>query len=83
MPTVGEQVHYVAYGSPVRPDGTQQFASVCRAAIVTEVSLDASGSGRGYLVGLCVLNPTGIFFHPESVFDDSDAQVGGTWHELH
>jgi hypothetical protein len=71
-PSVGRIVHYVSYGSPVRADGTQAFASECRAAIITEV--DALG-----LVGLCVLNPTGQFFN-RGVEQDEDAHAGGTWH---
>lgn len=50
-PTINERVHYVARGSA---DG--RFPSVCRAAVVTEVGLNKA-------VGLCVLNPTGFFFH--------------------
>ena len=52
QPSVGRIVHYVSHGSPVNDDGTQAYASECRAAIVTEV-------GKGNKVGLCVLNPTG------------------------
>lgn len=58
-PTVGRVVHYVSHGSPVRPDGTQAYVATCRAATVTEVNLE-----EPYQVGLCVQNPTGLFFHP-------------------
>lgn len=51
-PTVGRAVHYVARGSA---DGF--FPAVCRSAEITEVD----DMGR---VGLCVTNPTGLFFHP-------------------
>ena len=71
IPTVGRIAHYVSYGSPIRPDGTQKFASECRAAVVTAVHDEET-------VTLCVLNPTGIFFHP-CVLDDT-GQLGGTWH---
>lgn len=37
LPGIGDRVHYVAHGTPIRPDGTQAYASVCRAAIVTQV----------------------------------------------
>lgn len=72
-PSVSRDVHYVARGSA---DG--MFPSACRAAKVTEV--DAQDVSR---VGLCVLNPTGLFFH--SLADggcrqDEDSKVGGTWH---
>lgn len=36
-PSVGRIVHCVSHGSPVREDGTQAYASKCRAAIVTDV----------------------------------------------
>jgi hypothetical protein len=52
-------VHYVAHGTPIRPDGTQAFPPACRSATVTEV--DPEDSTR---VGLMVANPTGLFFHP-------------------
>lgn len=37
MPAVGQIVHYVSYGTPVRADGSQAYTSRCRAAIITEV----------------------------------------------
>lgn len=57
MPKVGSIVHYVSHGTPVRGDGTQAFRSQCRPAVVTEVGVVDQ-------VGLCVINPTGLFFHP-------------------
>lgn len=75
-PSVGRIVHYVSYGSPVQPDGTQVFACECRAATITEVG-DAS------VVGLCVLNPSGLFFHALSdggCSHDETMKPGGTWH---
>ena len=83
-PTVGRIVHYVSYGTPVRADGSQAYASLCRAAIVTEVT------GRAvrppdmtetdmHVVGLCVLNPTGQFFN-RGVVQMEDGRDGGTWH---
>lgn len=50
-PSVGRDVHYVSRGSA---DGV--FPAKCRAAKVTEV-------GENGRVGLCVLNPEGLFFH--------------------
>ncbi len=81
QPSVGRAVHYVSHGSPVRDDGTQAFTSQCRAATVTEVSTDP-GTFKD-TVGLCVLNPTGFFFH--SLADggsvhDEHGKAGGTWH---
>jgi hypothetical protein len=66
MPTINRMVHYVSYGSA---DG--RYESTCRAAIVTEVRTED--------VGLCVLNPTGIFFDRQ-VRQSEDEHKGGTWH---
>lgn len=81
-PSVGRIVHYVSLGTPVREDGTQAYPSLCRAAIITEVSEhpDADGS-----VGLAVLNPTGQFFdrnvpHAEDKAAGTATHPGGTWH---
>lgn len=76
IPTVGRIVHYVSHGTPLRPDGTQAYTAQCRAAIVTQigdVEEDASN------VGLCVLNPTGFFFHEDAMQDES-GHSGGSWH---
>lgn len=70
-PYIGSVVHYVSHGTPIRQDGTQAFPSECRAAVVTEIHLPD-------VVGLCVLNPTGMFFQ-DSVLQDDD-RAGGTWH---
>jgi hypothetical protein len=85
---IGSTVHYTSEGSPVLPDGTQRYVSVCRAAIVTEL-VDSETAA------LAVLNPTGVFFHPRCTRDlDAEAPVlidqfspavtvkhkPGTWH---
>lgn len=81
-PVVGAHVHYVAHGTPIRADGSQAFPSVCRAATVTETHSDAADD----TVGLAVLNPTGVFFHPlgaggaRHVEPDEGPLEGGTWH---
>ncbi len=59
-PDVGDKVHYISHGSPVLPDGSQAYPSVCRAAIVTEVP---DGTDNPQTLGLCVLNPTGMLFN--------------------
>ena len=56
LPSVGRIVHYYAYGSP----GGEYAAGVARAAVITEV--DTLGNPESP-VGLCVLNPTGVFFN--------------------
>ena len=53
-PSVGRVAHYVARGSA---DGV--FPPACRAATITEAGYDEDQT-----VGLAVLNPTGMFFHP-------------------
>lgn len=79
-PSVGRIVHYYSYGTP-----GGEFGQECRAATVTEVGDDNT-------VGLCVQNPTGLFFHPLSAGGCRYAEVdaysrdtgvvnyGGTWH---
>lgn len=93
-PRIGDTVHYVSHGSPVRADGTQAFTKECRAAIVTAIpqmlSEGPNTGPAGYTptVSLCVLNPTGLFFHGECPYDregiveDAWGYVGGTWHHL-
>lgn len=84
MPSVGRIVHYVSHGSPVLEDGSQQYSSVCRAAIITVVH---PSEGAGTLsdlngpeeVALCVLNPEGMFFNQRCRHSEG-AQTGGTWH---
>jgi len=80
-PSVGRIVHYVARGSA---DG--RFPPACRAAIVTEVGPHPDADGT---VGLCALNPSGLFFHPlemGGVAHAEDKAAGaeehppGTWH---
>lgn len=74
-PFVGRIVHYVSHGTP-----GGEYASECRAAVITEVTGESSGE-FGELVGLCVLNPTGLLFRDRVVHSEpADAHVGGTWH---
>lgn len=93
-PSVGRVVHYVSHGSPVRDDGSQAYASACRAAIVTEVpELLSEQPNDGTTASLCVLNPTGQFFSQECPYDDGEITSGkdtslcdglgyngGSWH---
>ena len=81
-PSVGRIVHYVAYGTP----GGEFPAGVCRAAIITEVPQPGPLPQRNgvnvmedpELVGLCIVNPTGLFFNRNLVHDE--AKAPGTWH---
>lgn len=61
VPSVGRVVHYFAYGTP----GGEFPAGVARAAIITEI--DQPGNPESP-VGLCVLNPTGVFFNQHIKF---------------
>ncbi len=56
-PSVGRIVHYQSYGTP-----GGEYKPAPRAAIVTDVT---EGS---LTVGLCVLNPTGMFFNRDVPF---------------
>lgn len=86
-PSVGRIVHYVAYGTP----GGEFPAGVCRAAVVTETytlnSLASHPTGGAFTVtpdgwisdiGVCVLNPTGLFFNRGIPYNENNAP--GTWH---
>jgi hypothetical protein len=77
-PSVGRVVHYVSFGTPKREDGSQAYTSQCRKADVTEVD-----PADPWKVGLCVVNPTGLFFRPLSdggCMNDETEHQGGTWH---
>ena len=67
QPSVNRAVHYVAYGTP----GGEFPAGVCRAAIITQTLTNER-------VGLCILNPTGLFFNENVLYDES--KKPGTWH---
>lgn len=74
-PSVGRIVHYRSHGTP-----GGEYTPACRAAVVTEV--DTADAGR---IGLCAVNPGGLFFHPlasgGSRYDPAgDDAAGGTWH---
>ena len=68
---VGHAVHYTAFGTP-----GGEFASKCRAAIVTDTP-ETDTTGR---VSLAVLQPSGIYFNPSVPLDERDVPAGGTWH---
>jgi len=56
VPSVGRMVTYHAYGTP----GGEFPAGVPRAAVITEVDKPGNPDSA---VGLCVMNPTGLFFN--------------------
>lgn len=73
-PSVGRIVHYVSYGTP-----GGEYPSVCRAAIIAEVDGKVPASAQ-IGVGLCVLNPEGVFFNRGVFYNASSELRGGTWH---
>lgn len=64
-PSIGRIVHYISPNPPV---------GRCVAAVITVV-LDEPGSGP---VGLCVMEPTGVFIHGRAEYDEG--QTPGSWH---
>jgi hypothetical protein len=84
-PSVAAIVHYRSYGTP-----GGEYASQCRAAIVTAVPDILSGGLYGKVpdVHLCVLNPEGFFFNKNVQYDDpadhdpgkGEEPRGSTWH---
>lgn len=68
QPSVGDVVHYQSYGTP-----GGEYLPVPRAAIITAASgpTDPPSTDEppeNFAVGLCVLNPTGLFFKEEIPF---------------
>jgi hypothetical protein len=59
-------VHYVSFGTP-----GGEYGKECRAAIVTQ---ELDGVDGGQTVGLCVLNPSGMFFNRMVGYD-----AGSDW----
>lgn len=76
---IGDIVHYVSHGTPVREDGTQAYTSQCRAAIIT--AIDTVPLGARITVSLHVLNPNGDFYSHGAHYDAG--RDGGTWHDKH
>jgi hypothetical protein len=89
--SVGRIVHYVSYGTP-----GGEYGKECRAAIITETLDFEKGSAEGSRkdeVGLCVMNPAGLFFNQgvphheaaegpggETPGGFASNHPGGTWH---
>ena len=71
VPSVGRIVHYQAYGTP-----GGEFPSVPRAACITEIGANGDGKDTS-LVGLCVMNPQGLFFNRSVPY--ADPPKPGCW----
>lgn len=72
-PRLGDRVHYLSFGTP-----GGEYPMTCRCAEVTETA-----RGNPELVGLLVMNPTGLFFRPIAAGGseyDPDLEDGGSWH---
>ena len=75
IPTVSRVVHYQSYGTP-----HGEYLPEARASVITTVKEwepQGTRSGAGY-VGLCILNPTGLFFTQHVPY--SAEKRPGTWH---
>lgn len=66
-PSIGRIVFYQSYGTPGK-----EYKSLPRAAVITEVVSDVC-------VGLCILNPTGMFFTREVKFSEEPAPGCWSW----
>ncbi|WP_415395180.1 hypothetical protein ACMTN4_07370 [Rhodococcus globerulus] len=77
QPTVGDIVHYQSYGTP-----GGEYLPEPRAAIITAASGPtdpplADEPPDSFAVGLCILNPTGMFFNEEIAF--AEVPTPGHW----
>ena len=66
-PSVGRMVHYISYGTP-----NGEYKPEHRAAVITKVGADDPDQS----VGLCIMNPSGLFFNESVKFGDREGQ----WH---
>lgn len=67
QPSIGRIVHYQSYGTP-----GGEYLPEPRAAVITQIL----GEGE---VGLCILNPTGMFFNPSIPFAESPTPGHWNW----
>lgn len=71
-PSIGRIVHYQSYGTP-----GGEYLPEPRAAIITHVN-DSKDESYGLgLVGLAVLNPTGLFFNSNVPY--AEEPTPGCW----
>lgn len=79
QPSVGDVVHYQSYGTP-----GGEYLPEPRAAIITAASgptdpPSADEPPENFAVGLCVLNPTGLFFKEEIPFAEEPSPGHWNW----
>lgn len=68
QPSIGRIVHYHSYGTP-----GGEYLPEPRAAIITTVWQDEK------VVGLCVLNPSGMFFNNSVPFSEDPKPGHWSW----
>lgn len=71
-PAIGRVVHYRSYGTP-----GGEYLPEPRAAIITELAPEGTESAAQGVVGLAILNPTGMFFNTSVPF--SETPKAGHW----
>jgi hypothetical protein len=67
-PSIGRIVHYQSYGTP-----GGEYLPEPRAAVITTVGRNGSS------VGLCILNPTGMFFNTDVPFSETPKPGHWNW----
>lgn len=75
-PTVGRIVHYQSYGTP-----GGEYLPEARAAVITTVENWHKGFAgiTNIYVGLCILNPTGMFFNEHVPFAEEPTPGHWNW----
>lgn len=68
-PIIGDTVHYQSYGTP-----NGEYLPEPRAAIVTSTTKADEG-----LLSVCILNPTGLFFHENLPFAEKPTPGHWNW----
>ena len=71
-PSIGRIVHYQSYGTP-----NGEYLPEPRAAIITKVNKAGDDSYGLGLVGLVVMNPTGMFFNENVPY--AEEPTPGCW----
>jgi hypothetical protein len=74
QPTVGRIVHYQSFGTP-----GGEYLPKPRAAIVTDVPEANHPDAAAGKVGLCILNPTGMFFNPSVPYSETPKPGHWNW----
>lgn len=75
-PTIGRTVHYHSYGTP-----GGEYKPAPRAALTTTDPNVVWSSDKGWhlVIGLCVLNPTGMFFNLDVPFSPTPKPGHWSW----